>query len=131
MQATDSRVLQASRHIAGLAKEFFNESLQVEPFFPGLSDMSYLGLPGGMDISALTKNFPLWDSGYHVPLETMAQLNIPFMNIGPLGKDAHKYTERVCLSYSIEISAPLVWAAVRCLLGHPVGREDLQAFYRA
>ena len=30
----------------------------------------------------------------------MRRLNIPFVNFGPLGKDAHRYTERVDLAYS-------------------------------
>ena len=116
IQALDSQVMQVSQYIAGLAKEKYDENLKIEPFFPGLSDMSYLGLSNRIDIKGLTKNFPVWDAGYHIPLETIAQLNIPFINIGPLGKDAHKYTERLCLSYSFEKAVPLIWEAVKKLL---------------
>jgi len=45
-------------------------------------------------------------------LDAIASLNIPFMNIGPLGKDAHKYTERINISYSFEIASKLVFEAV-------------------
>jgi arginine utilization protein RocB len=83
-----------------------------EPFFPGLSDMSYLGLPDNIDTHNLKANFPLWGDKYTIPLDSIASLNIPFMNIGPLGKDAHKYTERLCLSYSFDKAAKLIFEAV-------------------
>ncbi len=108
--------MRLSRHIAEYAKEKLGVVLQAEPFFPGLSDMSYLGLSDKVDTMELKKNFPVWDAGYHIPLEAIKQLKIPFMNLGPLGKDAHKNTERLCISYSFEKSAPLIWEAVRYLL---------------
>jgi arginine utilization protein RocB len=84
----------------------------LEPFFPGLSDMSYLGLPNNIDIESLKANLPLWGDRYTIPLDAIASLNIPFMNIGPLGKDAHKCTERLCVSYSFDNAARLVFEAV-------------------
>lgn len=94
------------------ALEKYGEKITPEPFFPGLSDMSYLGLPGNISIGNLKANFPLWGERYTIPLDAIAQLDIPFMNIGPLGKDAHKYTERLCISYSFNIAAKLVFEAV-------------------
>lgn len=90
------------------AEKEFGARLQLQPYFTGLSDMSYLGLQGEIDINALSKDFPLWGTKYSLPLEAMSQLNIPFVNIGPLGKDAHKYTERICISYSFDMAAKLV-----------------------
>ena len=127
--AADSRVLRTSRYIVELAKQAFSEDLHIEPFFLALSDMSYLGLSKGIDMAGLTKNFPLWNCGYHIPLETIAKLNIPALNIGPLGKDAHKFTERLCLSYSFEKTLPLLWAAVQHLLGHRTCAEEIKQFY--
>lgn len=128
MQSPGSQVVGVCQYIVELAGRFFSEDLQIEPFFPGLSDMSYMGLSKRVNTLELPKNFPVWDAGYSIPLETIAQLNIPFINLGPLGKDAHKHTERLCLSYSFQKAAPLIWAAVRRLLGHPVRREDLASF---
>jgi len=90
------------------AKAEFNEELLLQPYFLGLSDMSYLGLPGDIDTSTLASNFPLWGNKYSIPLNLMSQLNIPFVNIGPSGKDAHKYTERLCISYSFDKAAKLI-----------------------
>lgn len=113
----DSMVMAICKKIVGAAQEKYSESLSIEPFFPGLSDMSYLGLPSSLDIEALKKNFPLWGNRYSIPLDTIAELNIPFINIGPLGKDAHKFTERICLSYSFEVAANLIFDAVKLLAG--------------
>lgn len=74
--------------------------------------MSYLGLPDNIDVESLKANLPLWGDQYTIPLDSIAGLNIPFMNIGPLGKDAHKYTERINISYSFEIASRLVLEAV-------------------
>ncbi|MBK5654388.1 MAG: M20/M25/M40 family metallo-hydrolase, partial [Rhizobium sp.] len=117
IQQEDNTITQVCRYIIDLAKHAYDEHLQIEPFFPGLSDMSYLGLSDRVDITELIKNFPVWGKGYQVPLASIAQLNIPFINIGPLGKDAHKYTERLCLSYSFEKAVPLLWATIQKLFG--------------
>lgn len=90
------------------AEAEFDEKLLLQPYFLGLSDMSYLGLPGDIDAAALASDFPLWGNKYSIPLSLITQLNIPFVNIGPAGKDAHKYTERLCISYSFDKAAKLV-----------------------
>ncbi len=108
----DSKVMQVCRQLIRSAKEQYGETLSLEPYFPGLSDMSYLSVPAGTDLKRLKNNFPLWGSRYAIPLDLIAQLGIPFMNIGPLGKDAHKYVERLCLSYSFDVAAKLLYQAV-------------------
>jgi arginine utilization protein RocB len=115
----DSPIRELSRYIVDLAKNTYQEEIKIEPYFPGLSDMSYLGLPEKLDIDELVQNFPVWDAGYHIPLEAIADLQIPFLNFGPLGKDAHRFTERLCLSYSMEKAAPILWDTVKHLLYHP------------
>lgn len=109
-------VLRLSRFLKDRAARNYDEKLSVEPVFPGLSDMSYLGLPRSFHADEMTGLFPLWGSGYRLPLDTMSRLNIPFINIGPWGKDAHKSTERLCLSFSLEKSAPILQDAVEWLL---------------
>jgi arginine utilization protein RocB len=94
------------------ARMEFGERLYLEPFFPGLSDMSYLGLPDNIHIESLKSNLPLWGDKYSIPLDLIAELNIPFINIGPSGKDAHKYTERLCIPYSFDKATKLVFEAV-------------------
>ncbi|QHI71394.1 hypothetical protein [Aminipila terrae] len=32
---------------------------------------------------------------YYIPLDTIREQSMPVLNVGPWGKDLHKYTERV------------------------------------
>lgn len=108
----NSKIIKIAEKIIRKAKVEYREDMFLEPFFPGLSDMSYLGLPDNINTEFLKANLPLWGNRYTIPLDAIANLNIPFMNIGPLGKDAHKYSERLCVSYSFEKAAMLVFEAV-------------------
>lgn len=76
------------------------ESFEINYCFNGLTDMSYLSLREPVDIDSLTRNFPLWGKQYQVPLHDIRELNIPFVNFGPLGKDPHKFSERIDQEYS-------------------------------
>ncbi|MBM7097234.1 M20/M25/M40 family metallo-hydrolase [Bacillus sp. H-16] len=73
------------------------------PYFPGLSDLSYLQLPDRRDsLGSMLKNMPLWEVTYDLPLEAMEKLNLPVMNFGPLGRGAHSWTERLQVTYSFD-----------------------------
>lgn len=108
----NEKITKICSHILEFAKDHFNTKLHLEPFFPGLSDMSYLLVPNSLEIETLQRHFPLWGKKYSIPIDIIRQLNIPFINIGPLGKDPHKYTERICLSYSLNIASSLIHEAV-------------------
>lgn len=80
-----------------------NEDLYaIDYAYTGLTDMSYLHLPEDVDVRLLKENFPVYGSVYELPLHELSKLNIPFVNIGPLGKDAHKNTERIDVGYSFD-----------------------------
>ncbi|WP_026689366.1 M20/M25/M40 family metallo-hydrolase [Alteribacter aurantiacus] len=71
------------------------------PYFPGLSDLSYLQLPNKRDsLKMMLDNMPLWEVKYDLPLVAMEELNMPLMNFGPMGKGAHSWTERLQVTYS-------------------------------
>lgn len=62
----------------------------------GISDLSYCQLQdAGEVVETLKANCPLWDRGYHLPLEDLAALDAPAINLGPWGRDLHKFTERI------------------------------------
>ncbi len=46
----------------------------------------------------------------------MQELNLPVVNIGPFGKDAHKFTERVEKNYSFVVAPKLVYDTIMKLL---------------
>ncbi|RYM02721.1 M20/M25/M40 family metallo-hydrolase [Sporolactobacillus sp. THM7-7] len=79
------------------------EVFAIKRFFPYLSDSSYLSLIDvSSEMNALTDNFPEWDKMGQVPIANLRRLDIPSINLGVYGKDAHKWTERVYKPYSFE-----------------------------
>jgi arginine utilization protein RocB len=76
-------------------------SLKHQLFFPGLSDLSFTGMGQTSDeLFPLTSNMPLYKNGYDLPFAALRELNVPVLDLGPLGRDAHKWTERLELDYS-------------------------------
>jgi len=90
------------------AKENHNLDLKHQNFFPGLCDLSYVTASSVKDIKELTSNMPLWNNGYYIPMDTLAEMHIPVINIGPYGKDAHKMTERLDLHYAFKHTKELL-----------------------
>ncbi|GAA0433777.1 M20/M25/M40 family metallo-hydrolase [Lentibacillus halophilus] len=79
----------------------FDDDFPIKYFFPSLTDSSYLALDDSdEEIIGLEKNFPEMDKLYPVPIDKIRTLNIPAINIGTWGKDAHKMTERVYKPYT-------------------------------
>lgn len=74
----------------------FNVKAKQVHYFNGLSDLSYVNYQSDdSDWKAFKNSTPVWGSEYSIPFADMAKLRAPVMNIGPLGKDAHKFTERL------------------------------------
>ena len=98
------------------AKSQFNSDLVNVHYFSGLSDLSYIGFNGdSKDLSSFTSNFPLLGSRYNIPFDDMREINIPVINIGPLGKDAHQWTERLEINKVMEETHPLIVFAMETL----------------
>ena len=77
------------------------ENFKIMHFFPSLTDSSYLKIDDSEeDIAALRQNFPEQELLFPIPYDKIRNLNIPGLNYGTFGKDAHKWTERVKKSYS-------------------------------
>lgn len=82
---------------------------RIMKFFPSLSDSSYLKIDDSEEsLQVLTANFPGMDSLYPVPTNQIKHLDIPAINYGCYGKDAHKWTERVNISYTFGILPKLI-----------------------
>lgn len=64
-------------------------------YFNGISDCSYCCLDGRQTEEMLQGNLLLWGDAYPLQFQTMAELKIPFLLLGPWGKDLHERTERV------------------------------------
>lgn len=94
------------------------KELKIKTYYPYISDLSYLALPYTDDALQLMRdNMPTLGRSYHVPLHTMKALNLPVINLGAYGFDAHKWTERVEREYSLRILPKLLESIVMEMLG--------------
>ncbi|MBU3216784.1 M20/M25/M40 family metallo-hydrolase [Clostridium estertheticum] len=92
----DNNVSDIGNAVVRIAKEVCYETYSKRNYFMGISDMSYAALNESENvIPHIEFNMPLWKNMYDIPFETIKQLAIPSINIGPYGKDLHKFTERV------------------------------------
>lgn len=90
--------------------------LSYKKFFPYISDLSYGSSPKDPKIIETFKtNTPGFGTIYDLPLEDMADLDLPVLDIGCFGKDAHKFTERVEIDYSYKVVPELVHKTINNL----------------
>lgn len=112
-----ARAAHVVNQVADYAKTTFGETVLVEKFFSGLCDLSFVCLQNAEDvISNIQPNMPNWGYSYELPVEAIKKLNLPVMNIGPYGKDAHKNTERLHADYSFRVYPALLAYAIDQLL---------------
>ncbi len=115
----DRKLIEEFRKILDDYSEESGEIFEIMHFFPSLTDSSFLKIDDDMDsIIALQKNFPKQDLLYPIPYEDVMKLNIPGINYGTFGKDAHKWTERVKMSYSFGKLPQLILKTVSYFLGY-------------
>ncbi|WP_042274754.1 M20/M25/M40 family metallo-hydrolase [[Clostridium] dakarense] len=105
----DKKLLKVVDNIIQYSKEEYNIEIKKQNYFQGLSDLSYFRLENEDDIiNFLGPNMPIIKYKYKLPLEEIKKLNVPVVNLGPHGKDAHKFTERILVDYSYDILPRLI-----------------------
>jgi arginine utilization protein RocB len=93
-------LMDAVQGLISEAASTYGETLAVREHFAAISDLSYLGFQGDKDdLMPLAGNTPGWGEVYDLPLDSLLKLDVPVVNIGASGRDAHKYTERLDLEY--------------------------------
>ena len=98
------------------AKAEFNETLVISEHFASISDVSYVGFQGKREeLVPLAHNTPGWGVIYDIDLDNLLKLDIPVVNLGPWGKDAHKFMERMDLEYSLEVVPRLLESLIEKL----------------
>jgi arginine utilization protein RocB len=104
--------LEAARSKALLAS---GSLVQTITYFPGISDMSFLGQADVDELPVIAANTPAWTSGARWSGEIG---EIPIINIGPWGRDYHTRLERLHLPFGFEVLPMLVLdTAVETLKG--------------
>lgn len=119
--AVSSKGEELIENTVGGLTDYANKTYGVEltrlHYFPGLSDLSFLKLnEDPKTLYMLTSNMPLYGKGYYMPIQEMMKLNVPIINVGPLGKDAHKWTERLHLPFSFSVLPDLLSYTIHTLL---------------
>ena len=105
----DRRLKEAVEHAVAKIQPIYANPIEIRQFFPYISDMSFVSLSDDQTgIEGFTTNMPAWGNRHHVPFDEIRKLNVPIVNIGPYGFDAHKKWERVEITYSLEIVPELM-----------------------
>lgn len=82
----------------------FGEPFVLKEAFGGITDLSFLGGCASMeDLRAVLENMPGGSTLYPLDLNAMRMLDVPVINIGVGGKDAHKWTERLDIEFSFRV----------------------------
>jgi arginine utilization protein RocB len=105
------------QHIVARLTEYADKKHHVQlvqqHYFGGISDLSYVGLQQPLSaLQSLTGNMPLWNRGYDLPFAALEKFNVPVLNVGPVGRDAHKWTERLNVPFSFEVVRDLLMYTV-------------------
>ncbi len=104
--------------LVNFAKREWNQDYFVQNYFTGISDLSYAMFEADSEnIDYIEENMLMWKDIYYIPLETIKELSVPVLNIGPWGKDFHKYTERVYMEDLFHRTPILVDRVIKELLG--------------
>ncbi|MDP4095264.1 M20/M25/M40 family metallo-hydrolase [Paenibacillus sp. P96] len=96
--------------------------LTTRHYMPGITDLSYTSAADVASLQSLASNMPNWGRGYSIPIEDLKRISAPVLNVGPVGKDAHKWTERLDRAYAFDKLALMLPEAV-----HAAFRRSFEA----
>lgn len=93
----------------------FNESIRIRPFFPGISDMSFLAPAVNEESLSFIKEASIVSQP---DLEKYLEdaLNVPVINIGPWGREYHQSGERVHRRYAFTVVPEFLYRLCNGLL---------------
>ena len=92
-------------------------TLGFKKFFPYISDLSYGAVPEDKGVvKTFQENLPGYGITYDLPFDAIRALNLPVLDIGPFGKDAHKFTERIEKNYTFNVAPGLLYRTIMNLL---------------
>ncbi len=114
--AREKGLLDIVNQVIAQAKTEFGETLVISEHFASISDLSYVGFQGKREeLVPLAHNTPGWGPIYDIDLDDLLKLDIPVVNLGPWGKDAHKFMERLDVDYSLEVVPKLLKSLIQKL----------------
>lgn len=110
--------MNAINKVIEYADDKYGINIKKDNYFMGICDMSYTGLSdsGSIGIDKIASNMLCSNLNYSLPVESLKKLDIPGAVFGGYGKDFHKYTERLNLSYSLNVVPDLYEQLIYTLL---------------
>ena len=114
--AADSRSLNDTRFDGLMQAVQTAADVQFRHYFNGISDCSYCCVSPDLNEKMLESNLLLWGKSYQFDFSAMAHLQIPFLLLGPWGKDLHERTERVHIA-SVSEQLPAVLDKIIAYIG--------------
>lgn len=112
-----ARLREAIRIAAGEACTSKGISFALRPFFPGISDISFLGSRApAEEIAVVADNSPAWQGRTSFDAGAIERLGLPVVNIGSWGRDYHQRIERVHASYAFETLPQILWRVCELVL---------------
>jgi arginine utilization protein RocB len=109
------RLSRAATEAAAVVGERHAVTLGTRAFFPGISDMSYLGQADEAAVPEIACNTPCWGTGIVWP-DGPALGHLPIVNAGPWGRDYHTPLERVDANYAFNVLPDLIAGIVTRVL---------------
>jgi arginine utilization protein RocB len=101
------------------AKQHLDQDYVRKHYFMGISDLSYVALNDAESVVPyIEKNMPHWNRTYTIPFKDLEAIGVPIINIGPWGKDYHKFTERVYREDVLEHTPKLTKFTIEYLLSN-------------
>jgi arginine utilization protein RocB len=101
------RLARAAEEAAAAVAMRHGTSIRLMSYFPGISDMSFLGQADETSVPAIAADTPAWGAGISWP-EGPALGGIPIVNAGPWGRDYHTPLERLHTPYAFEVLPELI-----------------------
>ncbi|MDQ0256850.1 arginine utilization protein RocB [Evansella vedderi] len=113
----ETRLIGALDNAVAAVQPKYKHPIVTKNYFPYISDMSFVALSDDEEgINAVSDNNPGWGTKHYVEYQDIQDINVPVINIGPYGFDAHKQFERMELDYSLEVVPNLTNLVIRELL---------------
>lgn len=100
----EQNLIHALEQAVEVVQPHYPHPIVMRNFFPYVCDMSCVALSDDEEgILAIEDNNPSWGSKHYVEYQDIRDINVPCINIGPYGNDAHNRYERMEIQYSAEV----------------------------
>ncbi|TDM02264.1 M20/M25/M40 family metallo-hydrolase [Macrococcus carouselicus] len=104
------------KRVGEKARREFNRKSKRLHYFNGISDLSYCLADSAGSGKIYADNTPTFRRTYHIPFDEIHSVQAPVLNCGPIGKDAHKVTERLNMKSAFEELPVLLETIIRYYL---------------